>query len=134
LRIPIIPAKASAHALLILGRTCDDEATGGRQAFLPAAVNATRRFPVSAYLVSQVEVLHAQTWENYRIRALRVIALSKEPEDLVAELVGVLEQEAVPRVAVKDDFGVGQALRHRVARECGDHYVVGAVRDQHGLR
>jgi uncharacterized protein (DUF1330 family) len=29
---------------------------------------------VSAYLISQVEVLDAEAWENYRTRAARVIA------------------------------------------------------------
>jgi uncharacterized protein (DUF1330 family) len=38
------------------------------------AANATKGDLVSAYLISQVEVLDADAWENYRVRAARVIA------------------------------------------------------------
>ena len=38
------------------------------------AANATEGKLVSAYLISQVEVLDADAWENYRTRAARVIA------------------------------------------------------------
>jgi uncharacterized protein (DUF1330 family) len=33
-----------------------------------------RKGAVSAYLISQVEVLDAEAWENYRTRAARAIA------------------------------------------------------------
>ena len=39
----------------------------------------------------------------------------------------MLEKEAVTRVAVQDDFRVGQQLRHSVAPERVNHDVVGAV-------
>jgi uncharacterized protein (DUF1330 family) len=38
------------------------------------AFNTTRGDPVTAYLISQVEVLDAEAWENYRTRAAAVIA------------------------------------------------------------
>jgi len=59
---------------------------------------------------------------------------SQEVQDFVTEVVGVLEQEGVPGVAVEDHFGVRQPLGHRVAGERVDHDVVGAVGDEHGQR
>ena len=58
---------------LNLARPSDDAETVARQDLLTAA-NATEGNPASAYLISQVEVLDADAWENYRTRAARVIA------------------------------------------------------------
>jgi hypothetical protein len=69
-----------------------------------------------------------------------ITALSPDPRHLVVcplpeisdsasrpDYPGVLEKEAVPCVAVQDDFRVGQPLRPGVAPERVDHDVVGAI-------
>ena len=58
--------------------------------------------------------------------------MAKEVEDLTSEVARVLEEEGVSCVAVQDDLGVRQALRHRVAGECVrvDHDVPRSVGDE----
>ncbi len=58
--------------------------------------------------------------------------LAQEAQHFLAELLGMLKEEGVSRIAVQDDCGVWQPLRHGVARERADHDVVGSVGDEHG--
>jgi hypothetical protein len=60
------------------------------------------------------------------------VVLAQEAQHFLAELLSMLKEEAVSRVAVEDDSGVWQALRHSVARERVDHNVVSPVGDEHG--
>ncbi len=63
-------------------------------------------------------------------RGLTVVVLAQEAQYFVAELLSMLKEEGVSRVAVQDDFGVRQPLRHGVGGERVDHDVVGPVGDE----
>jgi uncharacterized protein (DUF1330 family) len=71
---------------------------------------------VSAYLISQVEVLDAEAWENYRIRAARVIAQFDGRYIVRGALAEVIEadwpaQEPPPQTVIVAEFPNMTALK-----------------------
>jgi uncharacterized protein (DUF1330 family) len=71
---------------------------------------------VSAYLISQVEVLDADAWENYRIRAARVIAQFGGRYIVRGALAEVIEadwpaQEPPPQTVIVAEFPNMTALK-----------------------
>jgi uncharacterized protein (DUF1330 family) len=71
---------------------------------------------VSAYLISQVEVLDAEAWENYRTRAARVIARFGGRYLVRGAMAEVIEadwpvEEPPPQIVIVAEFPSMKALK-----------------------
>jgi uncharacterized protein (DUF1330 family) len=75
-----------------------------------------REGTVSAYLISQVEVLNAEGWENYRTRAARAIANSGGRYVVRGALADVIEadwplEEPPPQTVIVAEFPSMRSLK-----------------------
>ena len=71
---------------------------------------------MSAYLISQVEVLDAEAWENYRTRAARVIARFGGRYLVRGAMAEVIEadwpvEEPPPQIVIVAEFPSMKALK-----------------------